>query len=254
MTSTGRCILVILKMKTEEIELTPIEKEIDSLLRQSGYFIHAYRSIEALNFLQKAKELMAQNEVKWQVKSAVYRNLGQANIQMGHHEKGLKYMSDAYDCTEDGNDKAALAGMLGMYYLESGKQQEALEFADKALQTATAPELKSSPYQIQGAIANSEGDYPKAIELMTKAAEFAEEAHSYSDLAMIIMDISVVFMNMGKPETALSEIHRAERYVKECHNLDLYVRCAIREANILYKMGKEQEAKALIIALDSQKN
>lgn len=241
-------------MMIEEIDLTPIEKEIGSLLQQSGFFIQAYRSIEAVNLLKKAKEMMAQNEVKWQVKSAVYKNLGQANIQMGHHEEGLQFLSDAYDCTEDGNDKAALAGMLGVYYLESGKQQEAMEFADKAMQTATAPELKSCPYQIQGAIACSEGDYPKAIELMNKAAEFAEEAHSYSDLAMIIMDISVVFVKMGKLETALSEIHRAERYVKECHNLDLYARCAIREANILYKMGKDQEAKALVIALDSQKN
>ena len=71
---------------------------------------------------------------------------------------------------------------------------------------------------------------------------------------MIIMDISAIYMKMGLNETALSEIYRAERYVKECRNLDLYRQCAIRSAKILYMMGKDEEAKRLVMAIDEQNN
>ena len=59
---------------------------------------------------------------------------------------------------------------------------------------------------------------------------------------------------MGKLETALSEMFRAERYAKESRNLDLMFRFVVRRAKIMYKMGKDEEAKALIMALDEQKN
>ena len=137
--------------------------------------------------------------------------------------------------------------------MQAGNKVAAIEYAEKALKTATAPELLSRPYQIKGGIAIEEGDYPKALELMNKAAELAEENHCVTDLAMIIMDISVVYMKMGRKETALSEIYRAERYVKECRNLNLYMRCAIRRAKILYSMGKDEEAKKLVCALEEQK-
>lgn len=180
--------------------------------------------------------------------------MGQALFQMGRFDDAMRFFIQSYDVIEDGDGKAAAAGLIAGYYLQEGKKQEALEYADKALQTARAPELKSKPYQIQGGVAIIEGDYNKALELMNKAAELAEESHCITDLAMIIMDISVIFMKMGRKETALSEIYRAERYVKECRNLDLYIRCAIRRAKILYLMGKDDEAKKLICALEEQKN
>ena len=81
----------------------------------------------------------------------------------------------------------------------------------------------------------------------------AEQAHCLTDLAMIIMDMSALFVKMGKLETALSEVYRAERYIKESHNFDLFLRCAIRRAKILYKMGRDEDAKNLIVTLDEQK-
>lgn len=43
------------------------------------------------------------------------------------------------------------------------------------------------------------------------------------------------------------------RYIKESHNFDLFQRCAIRRAKILYKMGRDEDAKNLIATLDEQK-
>lgn len=235
------------------VDLTPIEKEIDALVQKAGFYLQTYRAIDALAVLNEAIGIVESNAVQWRVKAAVYRDHGQAQFQMGNCEIAMGSFIHSYELLEDGNDKAAAAGLIAGYYLREGKRTEAKEYAHKALETATAPELLSHPYQIMGGIALEEGDFLKAIDLMNKAASLAEDAHCITDLAMIIMDIAAIFLKMGKNETALSEIYRAERYVKESRNLDLYMRCAIRRAKILYKMGKDEEAKLLICALDEQK-
>lgn len=238
----------------QPIELTPFEKEIDALLAKAGFYLQTYRAIDAESVLRQALDKVENNDVQWQVKAAVYRDMGQAQFQMGRFDAAIGFFARSYEVIEDGDEKASVAGLMAGYFLQEGKRQEALDYADKALKTAKAPELRSRPYQIQGGVALEEGDYHKALELMNKAAEQAEESHCITALAMILMDISVIFMKMGRNETALSEIYRAERYVKECRNLDLYIRCAIRRAKILYSMGKDEEAKKLICALEEQKN
>ena len=224
------------------------------MLGKSCIYLQTYRAIDAENVLRQALNKAENNDVQWRVKAAVYRNMGQALFQMGRFDDAMRFFTQSYEVIEDDDEKAASAGLIAGYYLQEGKKHDALEYAEKALQTAKAPELMSRPYQIQGGVAIEDGDFPKALELMNKAAELAEESHCITDLAMIIMDISVVFMKMGRKETALSEIYRAERYVKECRNPDLYMRCAIRRAKILYAMGKDEEAKRIICALEEQKN
>lgn len=238
----------------DNINLSECEKTINDLLNQSFFFIQTYRAIEAENVLLQAQIIMNAGAVSNSIKSVVLRNLGQVNIQKGNLKEGIRYFIESYGCAEDGNDKAAIAGMIAGYYFREGNNIKALEFADKALETVTAPELNAMPYQIKGGVADREGDYTSAIEFFNKAAELAEKAHCLSDLATYIMDLSAVYMKMGMPETALSEMYRAERYVKECRNLDLYTRCSIRRAKILYMMGRDEDAKKLIMALDNQKN
>lgn len=236
------------------IKLTPIEEDINELIQKSGFYLQTYRAIDALSVLNQAEGLVNNNDVIWQLKAEVYRNIGQAQFQMGHFDIAMEHFIHCYEITEDGNDKAAAAGLIAGNYLRAGNTEEALIYADKALQTATAPELLSMPYRIQGVVAANEGNYSKGIELLNKAAELSENAHCLTDLAMTIIDISAIYIQMGMLETALSEVYRAERYVKECRNLDLYFHCAIRRAKLLFKMGKDIEAKALIMALDDQKN
>lgn len=239
-------------MENRMIELSDIEKEVDGYLQKAAFYLQTYRGIDALAVLEPALAIVNSKDVRPQVKAAVYRDLGQAHIQVGHFEDGLRFFIQSYETLEDGNDKAAAAEMIAGYFLREGKLVEAEEYARKSQETATDPELLAGPYHILGEVAARKGYLPEAIELMNKAAELAEQSHCITDLAMIIMDLSAVFLKMGMKETALSEICRAERYVKECHNLDLYTRCAIRRARILLIMGKDEEAKALIMALDEQ--
>ena len=241
-------------MNDEIIDLPPLEQKINALIFKAGYFIQTYRALDALNVLAEAHRKMDGQEVHWRVRTAVLKNTGQAYIQLGQFEKGLACFAQSYDIIEDENEKAGAAAHLAGYFLRDGRLDEAMKWTEKALETATDPDLKAGPYQIKGGIAVEEGDYPKAIELLNKAAAYAEKSHCLTDLATIISDLATVFMLMGKLETALSEMFRAERYAKESRNLDLMFRFAVRRAKLMYKMGKDGEAKALIMTLDEQKN
>lgn len=241
-------------MKDEIIELTQLDQKINALLNKAGYYLQTYRAIDALNVLSEACQMMDGQNVHWRVRTAVLKNFGQTYIQLGEFEKGLACFAQSYDIIEDGDDKAAAASNLAWYFLRDGKLEEAMRWADKALETVTEPDLMAGPFQIKGGIAVEEGDYPKAIELLNMAASYAEKSRCLTDLAIIISDLVAVFVRMGKLETALSEMFRAERYAKESRNLDLMFRFVVRRAKIMYKMGKDEEAKALILALDEQKN
>lgn len=230
-------------MNDEIIDLTPLEQKINALIFKAGYFIQTYRALDALNVLAEAHRKMDGQEVHWRVRTAVLKNTGQAYIQLGQFEKGLACFAQSYDIIEDENEKAGAAAHLAGYFLRDGRLDEAMKWAEKALETATDPDLKAGPYQIKGGIAVEKGDYPKAIELLNKAAAYAEESHCLTDLATIISDLATVFMLMGKLETALSEMFRAERYAKESRNLDLMFRFAVRRAKLMYKMGKDEEAR-----------
>lgn len=241
-------------MESNNKELTTLESEINELLKKSGFYLQKCRALDALAVLQKAFILVENNDVQWRIKAAVFSNMGHALSQQGKFDESMSFFIRSYEIIEDGNDKAFVANIIARNYLQNNRLKEASDYADKALNIVTAPELKSAPYQIKGGVAAINGDYPKAIELLNKAAELAEQSHCIIDLSMIIMDLSTFFLKMGRKETALSEIYRAERYAKESHCLDLYMRCAVRRAHILYMMGKDTEAKKLIISLDEQKN
>lgn len=241
-------------IKSIPIDLTPAETQINELLQQSAFYLQTYRAIEAIRVLDIAQDIISKNNVRWQLKSPVFSNVGNAYIQLGKLQDGIEYLIKAYECNDDGNNKAAIAISIASYYYRSGDKKKALEYADNGIETATANELKAACFHIQGAVAANEKNFSNAIELFNKAVELAEQTHCLSDMAMYILEIATVYLKMGLSETALSETYRAERYVKECRNLDLYTRCAIRRAKILFMMNRDEEARTLIMALDDQKN
>ena len=121
------------------IELSPCEKTIDGLLQRSGYLLQTYRSIEALQVLMEALGIAQTADIQWQVRSAVYRNLGEVHVQLGHIDEGIAFFIKSFDIIEDENGKAAAAGNIAGYYLRKGESKLALEYAEKALEIATAP-------------------------------------------------------------------------------------------------------------------
>lgn len=243
-----------MNINNQLIDLSPAEKQIEALLQKSGFYLQTYRAIDAMTVLNIAQEIISKTDVRWQLKSPVFSNIGNAYIQRGKLNNGIEYLKKAYECNEDGNNKAELAITIASYLYRSGDRMKALEYAEKGMETATALNLKAACVHIQGAVAANEKNFQKAIELFNTAVELAEQTHCLSDMAMYILDIAAVYLQMGLPETALSETYRAERYIKECRNLDLYTRCAIRRAKILFLMNRDKDAKTLIMSLADQQN
>lgn len=243
-------------MDNDELQngLSPVEREIDVLLKKAIEFLQTYRAIDAMPFLSRALAMVESDVVQWRVSAAVYGYAAEAYIQLRQNDHAICFYKRAFDVSENEDCKANFAGLVAGYYQREGKNTEAQQYAKSALTLAKNPELLIYPNQIMGNIALSEGDYPKAIEFLNKAASYSEACHCIVQLGLIIMDISETFLKMGRNEIALSEIYRAERYVKESNNLDLYFRCAVRRARILFLMGMDDEAKALIMSLDEQKN
>lgn len=151
-----------------------------------------------MNVLQQALSLVETNNVQWYIKAAVFSNMGHALSLQGKFDESMSFFIRSYEIIEDDNDKAAAASFIAGIYLRNNQLKEALDYANKALDAATAPELKSAPYQIKGGISAINGDYHKAIELLNKAAELAEQSHCITDLSMIIMDLSAIFFENGK--------------------------------------------------------
>ena len=246
-----------LHMTSQDYQLdpfTPEEIRIRQLREEAIICIQSYRGIEAIPFLQDALSIIKTNKTRWDLHFAVLRDLGRAYSQIGDIQMGLQFQIQAFEICEDSNVKASSAALIADEYLRSGNKEQALAYSRKSLDCApTSLDLMSKPYQVMGGVAALEKDFVRAIKLLNQAAEYAEQSHCLTDLAMIIMDLSAVYTHLRKPETALSEIYRAERYVKESRNLDLYTRCAIRRASILYQLGRDDEAKKVILGLDEQK-
>lgn len=128
-------------MKDEIIELTQLDQKINALLNKAGYYLQTYRAIDALNVLSEACQMMDGQNVHWRVRTAVLKNFGQTYIKLGEFEKGLACFAQSYDIIEDGDDKAAAASNLAWYFLRDGRLEEAMRWADKALETVTEPDL-----------------------------------------------------------------------------------------------------------------
>lgn len=161
------------------IELTPFEKEIDALLQKSGFYLQTYRAIDAVSVLEQAQLMVEGKEVKWQMNAALYRNMGQAYYQLREFDEAMGHFIHSYEILEDGNDKAAAAGLIAGYYLRNGSLDEAALWADKAMETATEPELMAGPYQIKGGIAEAKNDYPKAIERVKKGVDSVNNVNHF---------------------------------------------------------------------------
>lgn len=85
---------ILVMLMEGPVKYTPIESEVDELLRKSVLYIQSYRTIEAQNVLNKALRLVESNkEVRWQLKCVTYRNLGDSYVQMGLRPPLLKHYS-----------------------------------------------------------------------------------------------------------------------------------------------------------------
>ena len=63
-------------IKSIPLDLTPAETQIYELLQQSAFYLQTYRAIDAIRVLDIAQDIISKNNVRWQLKSTVFSNVG----------------------------------------------------------------------------------------------------------------------------------------------------------------------------------
>lgn len=227
--------------------------EVETLIKQ-------YICPKALVLLNSIKDFVQEPDCPENMLIGYYFNRHIAEEKVGDAKAAQTTLLTAYASTPIQNNlnvKACVACKLGEYALSlpPHDKAQALQYFEESIQAADqSGHPLARPYQMKGRLFASESKLEDAIEDLNRAAKIAEEGDALAELALIIMDISDVFWAKGMPETALSEISRAERYMKESHNLDIYNRLCVKQAARLFEMGKDEQGKQLIIDLSKQKN
>ena len=70
----------------------------------------------------------------------------------------------------------------------------------------------------------------------------------YGEIAATIYVAEVLFQ-LGLKNNALSEIARIEMYVKRTRQLQQYLRVLIKKAQLLYRVGRKDEAEQVVLTI-----
>ena len=104
-------------------------------------------------------------------------------------------------------------------------------------------------YYIKGKIHLKKGDHKAALEEFTSSAKEANRMHlPYGEIAATIYVAEVLFQ-LGLKHIALSEIARIEMYAKRTRQLQQYLRVLIKKAQLLYLIGRKDEAEQVVLTI-----
>ena len=84
------------------------------------------------------------------------------------------------------------------------------------------------------------------MDSFTEASFYAEKTHNELMLFYITLEIATVFEKLNLLRIAFSECDRAEKYARSLRDGVSFYRCIVYKAQLLYKLGMENEVKKLI--------
>lgn len=163
---------------------------------------------------------------------------------LSNGEKAMDFIADPVRCS---NIYCAMAE----YALQRVPQMaEALldvkTYVDKSLELVIYDKLKIRPLHIRGNMFIASKKPDDAMEALTQAAQYADEAHMEAVRARILCDIATVMEMQGHPEMALSEFTHAENVAKSSAEPIVMASCAFRKAQFLIRKGDKDSACKLI--------
>lgn len=231
-------------------------EEIEQHLSRAGYNIQTLRPLVAEAALRELAFLADTNDKELEGYAFQYFNMKhQVAILSGQPEVGIGYLEKALALVKSDDGKSALCDTIARYHYYRTKDMAKMEeYADKALFFADVDDLKVNPISLKGFHALDEGRYKDAMQCFGDVEHYAELSHLPGAQATAIIGIAKVYRAMGKLETALSEMTRAERYAMDTHDFEICMKFFVKKADLLLTMGKINEAKKLISKLAQQEN
>lgn len=225
-------------------EITQFYDQIDQCLR-CGKTIEAKNILDRLSFIPSVTDLPAELikffyrfnfEVKGRLDDGTFIDDGL---------KSLEYI-------DNDDEKALTYYQCACYLLQKGKIAEAEKYSLLCDKLANSDEMKMDAKKMLGRTESYKKNYDEALKNFNEAAYYAEESHNERSLCLIILEIADIFEKKGFPEIAISEISRAETHAKASTILDLYLRCAVKKAKLLYELGRNDDAQKVIMSIPEQ--
>lgn len=241
-----------------------MSEDIEDILGYIGntmYQLHcamAYYNIPVARSLSDSiYPIMHDERIPADIRADYFCKRADIEWRMQKMEWAIASMSYAYSLAEDAHNKGVYACNLADFYFKVGKISESIAYCDKALMSTDEVDVQIRAKHFKGraiCFSGNVSDLNESIRILNEAAEEAEKGMFYTELALIIMDLSNVFVKMGMIDTAITELYRAEGYMRKNNNLDLYTRLCVKRAQLLYEQGCDEEAKKLILDLGKQNN
>lgn len=212
---------------------------------QNGQFVEAERELLGIK-----QETDADTEASMELRSDICYKLYHIAWINHNKETAFKYAEDTISFLPNDDAKVQVYGNLAINALQSDQQNEASAFVEKGMNllsdtTPTAWYL----YLIRGKIQLRNGDLNKAFEDFTYSASEAERLHMpHGEIAATIC-IAETLYQQGLANNALMEVVRMESYARKTMQLQQYLRVLIKKSQLLYRMGRDEEAKQVILTI-----
>lgn len=140
---------------------------------------------------------------------------------------------------------AGLLHNLSVSYMDEGKQDSAIYYAQKATDAAILNKDSSflmNSYIQQGVICRKQDKLPLALDFYEKALDIAERLDCYTDASVLYSNVAYLYAGMERKKEALNMAEKAVQTANmEGDNL-MIANAYITKGGILYKMNDSRNA------------
>ncbi len=220
-------------------------KEVIERYFRGGQFVDAEREV-----LRLKKDMEEDADVPKDMLSDVYYKLYHLAWIREDKENAFKFAEKAVELHPIAEGKLQIYSNLATNALQRNLLDESNLYVEKCIGLLS----ENTPnawyvYYIKGKIHLKKGDHKAALEEFTSSAKEANRMHlPYGEIAATIYVAEVLFQ-LGLKHIALSEIARIEMYAKRTRQLQQYLRVLIKKAQLLYLIGRKDEAEQVVLTI-----
>lgn len=234
-----------MNMESRKMEQYIEQQNVIQQYMINGQFVDAEREV-----LQLRKEMEEDADVPKDLLSDVYYKLYHLAWMREDKENAFKFAEKAAKLQPSTEGKLQIYSNLATNALQRNLLDEANQYVEKCVGLLS----ENTPnawyvYYLKGKIHLKKGDQKAALEEFTSSAKEANRMHlPYGEIAATIYVAEVLFQ-LGLKHNALSEIVRIEMYAKRTRQLQQYLRVLIKKAQLLYRMGRKDEAEQVVLTI-----
>jgi len=218
---------------------------------------------KAFSFLGKYDEAIAEfkkilerdrGEIKSEIRSEVFAQIGQILAKKGDHERALGYLQRAIGSYRRGHDKTGLCKALrnlGVVYVELGDFDEAEISYTEAIAIANTIEdkiLYADLINNLGAIMNMKGNWTRALEMYKESLEIYKAQNEIRKEAYAKNNIGITLTERQKDNDAFVYFLQALEIATKINDSSLRLIVDINLADLYLKRGSLTNAREHLYA------